>query len=273
MPELPEVEIARRRLDRWAKGRRIVAFDAPRSRVLGTTSPRDFSDNILGAIYRDSARRGKNLVARLTRGREEIGLRIHLGMTGKLLRRTKRDPAPRFTRATFIFSGGVHVHYSDLRLFGQLETGPHAALRESAFEGLGPDPLVDGLNAALLGERFAKTSVPIKVALMDQARIAGVGNIYASEALWRARISPLRPASSLSGPERARLAKTILEAMQVTLKLEDGPGDIEYVEEPGSKNPFRMYDREGESCSRCRGKIVRLVQGGRSTYWCKGCQR
>src|SRR4051812_48335673 len=104
MPELPEVEIARRKLDRWAKGRRLSGFEATRSRVLGTASPRAFADRIVGATYRDSERRGKNLVARLTRGRDEIGLRVHLGMTGKLLKRTKKDEVPRFTRASFHFS-------------------------------------------------------------------------------------------------------------------------------------------------------------------------
>ena len=267
------MEIARRKLDRWAKGRRVLGFEAPRSRVLGTTSPRAFSEILVGATYRDSERRGKNLVARLTRGRDEIGLRVHLGMTGKLLRRTRKDEVPRFTRATFLLSGGVNVHYADMRLFGQLETGPHEELRADAFADLGPDPFADTLDAAVLKERFAKTSSPIKVAMMDQSRIAGVGNIYASESLWRAKISPLRPANSLTAAERGRLAKTIVQVMERTLAEEDGPGDIEYVEEPGSENPFRMYGRAGERCPRGKQRIVRMVQGGRSTFWCKGCQR
>lgn len=273
MPELPEVEIARRKLDRWAKGRRVLAFEAKRSRVLGTTSPRVIADRLVGATYRDSERRGKNIVARLTHGRDEIGLRIHLGMTGKLLRRTKKEEPPRFTRASVHFSGGVVVHYADMRLFGQLETGPHETLRASAFAGLGPDPFADSLTAELLGERFAKTSAPIKVAMMDQAKIAGVGNIYASESLWRAKISPFRAANSLTAAERGRLAKTIVDVMERTLREEDTPGDIEYVEEPGTENPFDMYAREGEPCPRCRHRIARVVQGGRSTFWCKGCQR
>lgn len=272
MPELPEVEIARRNLDRWAGGRRVLRVEAPASRIFGATRPAIFAERLAGATYRDSERRGKNLVARLTRSREEIALRVHLGMTGKLLRRSPKDEAPRFSRATLFLSGGVAVHYSDVRFFGQLEAGPWKALRDATFAGLGPDPIEDAFDGAILEERLAGTKAPVKVALLDQARVAGVGNIHASESLWRARILPFRPANALSAAEYRLLAKSILASFRHTLDEEDAD-EIVYVEEAGAPNPFRLYDREGESCPRCRHRIARVVQASRSTFYCKGCQR
>lgn len=273
MPELPEVEIARRHLDRWVGGKTLLRVEAARTRVLGAAGVRGLAKPLEKATYRGSERRGKNVVARLTRGKEEIGLRLHLGMTGKLLLRTERDPAPRFTRASLHFSGGVVVHFVDMRMFGQLEAGPWEKLQAEAFEGLGRDPLVDGLDGKQLAERLASTRIPIKVALMDQARIAGIGNIHASEALWRAKISPLVRANSLSASRYATLAKGIAATIEFGLKSVEAREDVVYVEEPGSTNPFQVYDRAGESCRRCRKPIQRKVQGGRSTFYCRNCQK
>lgn len=271
MPELPEVEIARRHVLRWARGKKIVAVEAAPSRVLRGAPVARLRERCVGATFRDAERRGKNLVLLLTRGRERIGLRFHLGMTGKFARRAPREPAPRFMRATFVFPG-VAIHFCDMRMFGEVEAGPWEPVREHAFADLGPDPLVDGVDARVLRARLAGTKLPIKVALMDQARIAGLGNIHAVEALWRAKISPLRKAGSLREPELRALASAIRASIAWGLRDEDAD-EMVYVEEPGSENPFRVYARGGESCPRCGHRIGRTVQSGRSTFWCKGCQR
>ena len=154
---------------------------------------------------------------------------------------------------------------------------------------LGPDPLRQGIDPRRLAERLGRSRLPIKVAIMDQALIPGVGNIQASEGLHRAGIDPRRPARSLDAAELSRLARGILASFRYTLRAferagalppavgDDASGpttDVEYVEEPGTHNPFRVYDRAGERCRRCRrGTITRLVQAGRSTYFCDTCQR
>lgn len=272
MPELPEVEIARRQLERWARRKRIVKVFALRTRVLGKHTPARFAAQLTGARLVSTERRGKNVVALLDRRGAPIGLRLHLGMTGKLSRRKKGDDAPRFSRARLELEDGTVVHYCDLRLFGELEVGPPETVRKHAFDGLGPDPLEKGFGAKLLSARVARSRKPVKQALMDQEKIAGVGNILASESLWWARISPFERADRLDARQWKRLAAGILKAIHRTLDEEDGE-EIVYVEEPGSdSNPFLVYDRANEPCRRCKTPISRTVQGGRSTYWCRKCQ-
>lgn len=268
MPELPEVEFARRSLARWMKGKTIRRAVAAKTRVLSPLSPAAFAKAVAGAKVLDVERRGKNLFLPLARGR---GLRMHLGMTGKLLRRKKGD-VPRFSRVAFEMSDGGIVHFCDMRLFGAVSAGPAEALRERAFAGLGPDPLLDGLTPAMLRERLAKSKRPLKIALMDQALIAGLGNIHAAEALWRAKVSPFIRADKLTPAQATRLAKGIQAGIAFALDDADDGDDIVYVEE-GGDNPFHVYDRGGEPCRRCRTPIKKMTQGGRTTYWCPRCQK
>jgi formamidopyrimidine-DNA glycosylase len=166
------------------------------------------------------------------------------------------------------------LHFSDLRLFGRLRAVPGAR-----FDGvpevaaLGPDPLETGIDPERLHAALSRSRLPVKVRIMDQAILPGVGNIYASEALFRARIDPRRKSSTLSRKETGALAGAILEAMREGIARQEGP-EITYVEEPGSENPFLVYAREGERCPRCRrAKIARVVQAQRSTFFCPRCQR
>lgn len=268
MPELPEVEHARRSLERWMKGKTIKRALAVRTRVLSPLAPAAFARAVDGAKVLDVERRGKNLYLPLSKDR---GLRMHLGMTGKILRRKKGEQPPRFSRASFEMSDGGLVHFCDMRLFGAVSAGPAEPMRERAFRGLGPDPLVDGLDGATLRARLSRTKRPLKIALMDQTLIAGLGNIHAAEALWRAKLSPFVRADELSGEEATRLAKGILDGIRFALDEEDGTDEIVYVEE-GGDNPFKVYDRGGEPCARCRTPIAKKTQGGRTTYWCTSCQ-
>lgn len=268
MPELPEVEIARRNLAHWMEGKTIKRAVAAKTRVLTPVSPAAFARVIAGAKVGAVERRGKNLFAALSKG---LGLRMHLGMTGKFVRRTRGELPPRFSRVAFEMSDGGTVHYCDMRLFGAVSVGPEKPIRERAFGGLGPDPLADGVDGRLLRERLARTKRPLKIALMDQALIAGLGNIHAAEALWRGKLSPFARADELSAEQAARLAKGILDGIRYAIDAEETPEEIEYVEE-GGENPFRVYDRGGEPCSRCRTRIEKKTQGGRTTYWCPKCQ-
>jgi formamidopyrimidine-DNA glycosylase len=200
------------------------------------------------------------------------GLLSHLGMTGKWIRRRRDDAQPSHVRATLELSDGHAVDYRDPRLFGRLVRGKAAALRElPGIRALGPDPLaeidLDRLHGILSG-----TKRSLKEALMDQRVLAGLGNILVSEALHRARLHPKRRGTSLSRAETERLAEAIRESIRASLDEEDSEEPITYVEE-GGENFFRVYDRAGQPCMTCRTPIERIVQGGRSTFFCPSCQR
>jgi formamidopyrimidine-DNA glycosylase len=294
MPELPEVEVAARNLRRWAVGRRVRAVRADRSaaRILRPASPRALG-TLAGARFQDVERRGKNLLLTLAKPDREgegggppnpsrpIGVWSHLGMTGKWLRRRARDPEPRFARLRIDLDDGAALYYADLRLFGRFRVVPGARFETlPEIVALGPDPLQDGIDPRRIGDRLARTRLPIKVAIMDQTLLPGVGNIQASEGLFRAGIDPRRPARSLSRADLARLARGLLESIRYTMKTfketgaDGADADIEYVEERRIANPFLVYGRAGERCPRCKkGKIVRIVQGQRATFYCPRCQR
>jgi formamidopyrimidine-DNA glycosylase len=273
MPELPEVEIAARNLRRWTRSRRIEAIDPdPNARyVFRPATPAAFARALEGARFRAIRRIGKQLLVTLEKGGAPVGLLSHLGMTGKWVRR-EGDP-PRFSRCRFRLDDSAVLHFVDMRLFGRLRVVPGArfdALPEVA--ALGPDPLTDGIDPARLSAALARSRLPVKVRMLDQRVLPGVGNIYASEALWRARIDPRREARSLAPAEVARLAEAVLTSLSEAITRDDGP-EITYVEEPGAENPFQVYGREGEPCPRRDGgEIRRIVQAARSTYFCPRCQ-
>jgi len=275
VPELPEVEIAARNLRRWARGRRLLRVEADRAarRIFRPGTPRAFAAALEGGRVLEVARRAKNLLVTLERRGERTGLLSHLGMTGKWVRREPGDEPPLHSRARLHLRGGAVLHYDDPRLFGRLRVVPGARfdeLRELA--ALGPDPLADGIDGSRLAALLSRTGRAVKVALLDQRILPGVGNIHASEALFLARIDPRRPARSLSRREVERLGRAVLTSFRRTLREEDGP-EVTYLEEAGAENPFSVYAREGESCPRCRsGVLRRIVQAQRSTYYCPRCQ-
>jgi formamidopyrimidine-DNA glycosylase len=194
-------------------------------------------------------------------------------MTGKWLRRAPGDEPPSHSRARLLLDDGAILHYRDPRLFGRLRLVPGGRFEEvREIRALGPDPLERGIDPGRLRSLLLRSRRPVKVVLLDQRILPGVGNIYAAEACHRARIDPRRPARSLSPPEVRALARAVLAAMRAALAAEEGP-EIVYVEEGGA-NRFRVYDREGERCRRCRrGTIRRIVQAQRATFFCPSCQR
>ncbi len=276
MPELPEVEIAARNLRSWAEGRRIerAETDARGARLFRPGTGQALAAALSGARLSRVERRGKHLLLTLATPAGALGLLSHLGMTGKWVRRRPGEDPPTHSRARLHLDDGAILHYRDPRLFGRLRLVPGArfdAVPELA--ALGPDPLQDGVDPVRLESALARTRRPVKVAMLDQRLLPGVGNIQASETLFRARIDPRRRASGLSRAEVRRLAAAVVSSVREAIDREEGP-EISYVEEPGAENPFQVYGREGERCPRCRrAAIRRIVQAQRSTFFCPRCQR
>jgi len=276
MPELPEVEWAARQLRRWLTGRRLEAVTGdPRARRLfrpGT--PAAFARALTGARVVAIDRHGKQLLLTLQAAAGPLGVNAHLGMTGKWVVRAAGEPAPRHARLSLRLDDGARVHYLDPRMFGRLRLVPEARFdRWPELEALGPDPMAAPIDLGRLRARLRATRRAVKVALLDQSLLAGVGNIHASEACWRARLDPRRRSDSLEPAEVARLARAIRASLRFGLAGLDMP-EIEYLEEGGA-NPFHVYGREEARCRHrgCGGAIRRAVQAGRSTYFCPRCQR
>lgn len=267
MPELPEVELARRQLSRWLAGRAVVRAEADKTRILRGGDQQRF-ERLKGRLER-AERKGKYLLLSFDHGE---GLLAHLGMTGKFLRRPAGEAVP-WSRARLFLDDGAVVHYRDPRMFGQIVAAPAAQLRSlKAVSKLGIDPLAEGLTVAQLQEAIGDSRQALKVALMDQTRITGLGNIHAAEALFRARLHPSRAPRSLEAREWRALHKGIHATIAFALRAEDDEDEISYVEEPGAKNPFLIYGRAGTPCRRCRTIVKSFVQAGRTTHYCPSCQ-
>ena len=267
MPELPEVEIASRQLRSWAKGKRVLSARAERSRVIRGQGPQRFAQ-LAGHRLQEVERAGKWMLLRFD---GDEGLVSHLGMTGKWIRRARADSPPSHVRASLELEDGHFLDYRDPRLFGRLIRGKVEELRKlPALAALGPDPL-RGIDSRRLFDDLRRTRRSLKEALMDQRTLAGLGNIQVSESLHRARLNPERLGVSVSAEEADRLANAIDASLRAALEGEDSPEPITYVEE-GGENIFLVYDRAGEPCPDCGTPIERIVQGGRSTYFCPHCQ-
>lgn len=268
MPELPEVEFARRALKRWFKGRTLVRTEAENVRTFRDGAPGVFK--ALEGKLQSIDRRGKYLVVTFDNALGFIG---HLGMTGKFLRR-KPDEAVKWSRARFHLDSGEVIHFQDPRMFGFLDAEPAAQLwKQPSVEKLGLDPLEDEFTVETLQAALGKSKQPLKVALMDQERLAGLGNIHAAEALFRAKLHPSRTPVTLKAPEWKALHQAIVDTIQFALDAEGGTDDITYLEEPGTENPFLIYGRAGLPCRRCKTKVKSFTQGGRTTHFCPKCQK
>ena len=269
MPELPEVETNARNLARWAEGRRILEVTPPPGtrETLGTP-PRAFVERLRGRKIERVRRRGKWILCDLSDGG---GLGLHLGMTGHILRARKGQPLPRFARGVFALSGGTRVVFVDSRRFGRLVPTTREGLQELVAD-LGPDALE--VTPKFLAEALARTARTVKETIMDQHVLAGVGNLYAAEALWRAKIHPARGARAVARDPALvrRLASAIRAALRHGLRTYVGEEEPAYIEE-GGPNPFYCYDRQGEPCRRCRTTIRAMTIGGRTSAYCPHCQR
>ena len=270
MPELPEVETIRRDLAPSLRGARIEAVSiAPGAEGIVQAPPAaSFEAALRGRRIAEIDRRGKYLIFRFDTGGALI---VHLGMTGALLLRRAGDPPDPYTRAVFALDGGRELRFSDLRKFGNLWFVDEPV---QVVGKLGPEPL-QGLTASQLGAICARRSAPVKAVLLDQEAIAGIGNIYADESLFRAGIHPLRPANSLRRAELERLAAAIPETLEEAM-AHRGSSYRDYRDAEGREGTHqfyvRVFRRTGQPCFVCGTPIQRVKLAGRGTHFCPRCQ-
>jgi formamidopyrimidine-DNA glycosylase len=267
MPELPEVESVRRQLAPRLSGRRLLTVTAtPQARFFAV-------EHAAGHLVEQVRRRGKYLLADLDGNLELV---MHLGMTGSF--RVRGDSGWRpdaYVRATFTLDDGAVIDFRDVRRFGTLAVVPAGDYRGLAtLAALGPEPLTDEFDPADFARRLAATTMPVKPWLLSQRPVAGVGNIYADEALWRARINPH---ARRVGPIRARaLWQSIREVLSEAIEREGTTfRDYQMVNgESGRNADFLVaYGQAGRPCRRCGTPLTRVVLGGRGTTYCRVCQR
>ncbi|MDP3416415.1 bifunctional DNA-formamidopyrimidine glycosylase/DNA-(apurinic or apyrimidinic site) lyase [Falsiroseomonas sp.] len=299
MPELPEVETVMRGLRAVLEGRRITRAETMRA-GLRWPFPDGLARRLAGAVVTGFRRRGKYMLARLDTAES---LLIHLGMSGRMVARPVAGPAVPFLGPNGVFSDarghnqppeahehlvmetadGTRIGFVDPRRFGSIDLMPTAAEDEhKLLAGMGPEPLEPAFNAASLAASLAGKKTPIKAALLDQRVVAGLGNIYVAEALFRARISPRREAATIPGARAVRLAPAIKAVLEEAIGA-GGSSLRDYVRADGElgrfQDRFSVYDREGQPCPLCPGPgsgcagVSRIVQSGRSSFFCARTQR
>jgi formamidopyrimidine-DNA glycosylase len=271
VPELPEVETIVRDVHRATRGARIERVEVLRDDLIEGGSALEFRQCLEGMMIAGVTRRAKNIVFDLGADR----LVVNLGMTGRLLVAPASAPLPSYLGVRFDLADGRLLLYQDVRRFGRLECLPAERWAERD-RALGYEPLSDEFTPRVLRDMAAKSRVAIKTWLMDQRRVVGVGNIYASEALFRARLDPRRLANTLTIPQAKRLHAAIQEVLREAIDFR-GTTLLDYRDASGEPGAFsrrlRVYDRKGEPCASCGKLIERVVQGGRSTFFCARCQR
>ncbi len=271
MPELPEVETTRRGLAPWLEGQRIERL-VVRQRQLRWPIPRDMPQRLAGQTVTALDRRGKYLLMRTGAGTALM----HLGMSGSMRILPAGTTPGRHDHFDLVLGADRCVRFSDPRRFGALLWTARDPLRHPLLASLGPEPLGPGFDGEYLWQRTRGRRVAIKVLLMNAAIVVGIGNIYASEALFRAGIDPRRAASRLSRATLARLVAAVREVLGEAVALggttlrdfHDGHGEPGYFSQQ-----LRVYDRTGQPCRRCGTPVRHLVQGQRSTWFCPACQR
>jgi formamidopyrimidine-DNA glycosylase len=291
MPELPEVETVRMGLSPAMEGARFKQVEV-RQRRLRWPLPKDFEKRLQGQKVEGLGRRAKYLLADLSSG--DV-LLMHLGMSGSMrLRRNGQQVLgdPRYfetakdekhDHVVFHMSNGATITFNDPRRFGSMKIVPRAKLdSEPLLRNLGPEPLGNEFDAAMLANACAGKKTSLKAALSDQRVVAGLGNIYVCEALFRARLSPKRQASTIAdrnGKPNDR-ARALVDAIKTVLHdaIKAGGSSLrDHRRADGTlgdfQHKFQVYDREGEPCPHCKGKIKRIVQTGRSTFYCPSCQK
>ncbi len=272
MPELPEVETVRRGLAPTIEGRTIVRAEIVDPRLVRPHDPQTVARELEGERVEAVDRLGKYLIVRFSDGRV---LLIHLRMTGSLRYGAAGTlPADAHARATLTLDDGTDVVYRDVRRFGTWDLFEPGEADAHLAERLGPEPL-GRFTADDLGVRLARRTAPLKAALLDQRVVAGLGNIYVDEALWYARLHPLRPAGDLGPSELRSLHRSMRLALRRGIARQ-GATLRDYATPDGTRgamqDEFRVYGREGEPCDRCRAAIVKSRVAGRGTWTCPLCQ-
>jgi formamidopyrimidine-DNA glycosylase len=274
MPELPEVETIRRALEPRIVGRQFERVEIQDPRLVRPFEPTAVAAGLEGERVAELGRRGKYLVVRFESGRV---LLIHLRMTGSVRHAPAGSLADDpYRRAVVKLDDGSDVAYRDVRRFGTWHLLEPDEVDHYLAQRLGGEPLERTFTPRSLAQRLEGRRAPIKAALLDQRTVAGLGNIYVDEALWRAGLHPLRPAGTLDADEVARLAKGIRQALRAGIASQ-GASLRDYSTPDGRRGRmqerFRVYGREGEPCPRCGTPIDKIRAGGRGTWYCPNCQR
>jgi len=285
MPELPEVETIKRILEKVIVGKTIKNIEVRKAKIF-----QGDLQEVIGRKIEGIERRGKMLIIKLS---GDKALVVHFKLTGQMIwvpqigkSVTVGHPIPfageqlpaKTTHVIFEIDGG-RLFYNDLRQFGWIKIVQSSKLKvQSELEKLGVEPFAKEFTVEYLKRIFSRTSRPIKLVLMDQTKIAGVGNIYANEALFEAGILPTKPAKQLDNKEIEQLRKSIIKVLEEGIKHGgSSTKDEAYIKptgEPGSyQQHFRVYQRAGEKCRKCGATIKRINLGGRGTFWCSKCQK
>jgi formamidopyrimidine-DNA glycosylase len=270
MPELPEVETTRRGIERTARGQRVSELRIYDHRLrwpIDPTLPAQVAEQLIVAVDR----RAKYLLLRLERGT----LISHLGMSGSLRLLPQDTERLKHDQFDLCLESGVALRFNDPRRFGSLHYTSEDPAQHKLLRSLAPEPFDEAFDADYLFRITRGRSAAIKQVLMNGRLVTGVGNIYASEALFRARISPRRAARRLTRPECARLVRAVRAALQAAIRA-GGTTLRDYVGTDGSPGYFRqklyVYERDGKPCRVCDTLLRRITQGQRSTYFCQTCQ-
>ncbi|MBI4304386.1 MAG: bifunctional DNA-formamidopyrimidine glycosylase/DNA-(apurinic or apyrimidinic site) lyase [Chloroflexi bacterium] len=269
MPELPEVETIKNELVPYITDRRITGVTLFWERLVRQLSAEEFRSRLIGRRITGIARRGKYLVISLD---SDEALVIHLRMTGSLIVGKDSSEPPQYTRAIIHLDNNTRIFFRDLRKFGLMRLVQD---KDSVIGELGPEPLEPDFTPEVLAKILTKRSAPIKALLIDQNVIAGIGNMYADEALFAARIHPLRPGGSLSKEEIERLHQAIRDVLSAAISRKGASVDS-YIRPDGSRGSahleFNVAHRRGELCPRCGTPIQRIPVRNRGSYFCPKCQ-
>jgi len=276
VPELPEVETIRRDLEGRLTGRRFTAVRIPPDwgkpvPVIKGVDEIRFREGVVGARVEGVERRGKYLALRLDNG---LIIAVHLRMTGSLLHRPADAEPDRFLRATLALDDGTELRFTDTRKFGGLWLVQD--IGDAVAGKLGPEPLSEGFTTSVLADALRGRKAPVKAVLLDQRRVAGIGNIYADEACFAAGIDPRRPGGSLSPGEVAALHAAVRKVLLFGVESR-GASFRDYQDADGNSGSMQMhvqvFRRQGKPCYACGTAIERVRLGGRSTHFCSKCQR
>jgi formamidopyrimidine-DNA glycosylase len=274
MPELPEVEHVVRALSAVVTGRRILAAQLNLKRIAPGISRPAFDRQLRNARITDVGRRGKYILFKLESGHV---LTTHLRMTGKFVSLTTDQSLPPYAHVVFYLDDNRRLVFCDMRQFGRMNIFKDPLRPPKELKTLAPEPLSDDFTEDYFLETLSRSRRPLKHLLLDQTRVLGLGNIYAVEALFLAGVNPMKAANKLSKPRARKLYQAIRDVLQEaidagsTLRIDLADGNGSYFETP--ERFWRVYEREGEPCDRCGTPIKRVVQGGRSTYYCPKCQK
>jgi formamidopyrimidine-DNA glycosylase len=275
MPELPEVEQIVRALNVVVTGRRIVSAELRLKRIAPGISAARFDRKLRNSVITAVTRRGKYILIQLD---SQQVLTTHLRMTGKFVSTAAGEQLPAYAHVIFHLDNDRRLVFCDMRQFGRMRIVPAAKLSSAReLSILAPEPLSADFTLEYFTDTLSRSRRSLKQLLLDQTRVLGLGNIYASEALFLAKINPFKSAMSLSKSRAALLHQAIRDVLHEaveagsTLKIDLADGDGIYFETP--ERFWRVYEREGEPCVNCGARIRRVVHGGRSTYYCPRCQR